>query len=105
MSHDQLFVEEQPFDPRLNTSRLAAHFKRVGIQSVSFEHGLTQEELHGFLEVFSDPQSHPSADAMNQAIAGLNVIHGKLNHVIYQKMTIEDKVVSRSEMDESNQSD
>jgi len=105
MSHDQLFVEEQPFDARLNTSRLAAHFKRVAIQSVSFEQGLAEEELHGFFKVFSDPQTHPSADAMNQAIAGLNVVHAKLNHVIYQKMTIEDKVVSRSEMDESNQSD
>jgi len=105
MSHDQLFVEEEQFDVRLNTSRLVAHFKRVGIQSVSFEQGLVGEELHGFIKVFSDPQTYPSAESMTKAIAGLNVIHSKINHVIYQKMTVEDKVVSRTEMDENDQGD
>lgn len=105
LNHDRLFVEEEPFDARLNTSRMVSHFKKVGIQSVSFEQGLTQEELLAFFKVFSDPQIHPSAESMTQAISVLNVINAKINHVIYQKMTVEEKIVTRSEVNEGEEDD
>ena len=37
LNREQFFIEEEPFDHRLNTSRMAAHFKKTGIQSISFE--------------------------------------------------------------------
>ena len=32
LNREQFFVEEEPFDLRLNTHRMVAHFKKVGIQ-------------------------------------------------------------------------
>ena len=34
MLHDKFFLEEQPFDPRINTSKMLPHFKKANIQDV-----------------------------------------------------------------------
>ncbi|RLB18655.1 MAG: hypothetical protein DRG63_02070, partial [Deltaproteobacteria bacterium] len=40
MTQEKFFIDEEPLDPRVNTSRLVNHFKKKGIQSISFEKGL-----------------------------------------------------------------
>ena len=69
LNREQLFVEEEPFDSRLNTSRIAAHFKKAGIQSISFEKGMNADELKCFVKIFVDPASYPKASSMQKALA------------------------------------
>ena len=61
LNREQFFIEEEPFDHRLNTSRMAAHFKKTGIQSISFEKGMAEADLKSFVKIFVDPKSYPKA--------------------------------------------
>ena len=68
MMQDKFFLEEEPLDPRINTSKMLPHFKKAQIQSLSFEKGLSESELRGFLKVFSDPKTHPTAESITTAL-------------------------------------
>ena len=37
LSRDRFYVDEEALDPRLSVSRIAAHFKKTGIESVSLK--------------------------------------------------------------------
>ena len=95
MNREQFFIEEEPFDPRLNLTRMVSHFKKAGLQSVSFERGLRSSEIALFVRVFTDLTTFPDADAMKRELKrkGVGVI--RINHVFYKKVTENDEVVSR----------
>jgi len=95
MHQDQFFLEEEPLDSRINTSKMVIHFKKAGIQSISFEKGMKSDELNLFIGIFSDLIKHPTADHMKKALLSSGVKGIKVNHVIFKKMTADDKVVSK----------
>lgn len=91
----QFFIDEEPLDPRVNVTRIASHFKKAGIQSISFERGVDKNDIRIFLEVTSSLDRYPDADAMKDALAAKGVDFMKINHVFYKKVTEDDEVVSR----------
>ncbi|MCF8063582.1 MAG: hypothetical protein K9M82_13780, partial [Deltaproteobacteria bacterium] len=95
LSRERFFIDEEPLDPRINVGRLVTHFKKAGIQSVSFYQGLRKNELRLFMEVFTSVHQYPSADVMIKAIEQKGIRHLRINHVYYQKVTSDDEVVSR----------
>ncbi|UCE52538.1 MAG: hypothetical protein JSV31_25315 [Desulfobacterales bacterium] len=97
-NRDQFFIEEEPFDQRLNTSRLIAHFKKAGIQSISFEKGVKRADLDKFVKIFADLKNYPTAVSMKNALAERMVSNIKINHVIYKKVTADDEIVSKEEL-------
>ena len=102
LNREQFFIEEEPFDHRLNTSRMAAHFKKTGIQSISFEKGMVEADLKSFVKIFVDPNNYPKASLMQNALAELSVSSVKINHVIYKKMTADDEIVSKEDLNQSS---
>ena len=102
LNREQFFIEEEPFDHRLNTSRMAAHFKKAGIQSISFEKGINEEEIKNFVKVFVDPKSYPKASSMQNALAKMLVSNVKINHVFYKKMTADDEIVTKEKIKETS---
>jgi len=68
MNQEQFFVEEEPFESRINPTRMTAHFKKVGIESISFEKHVSHEDLTLFLEVISDLNQFVSIEAMKVAL-------------------------------------
>jgi len=97
MTRDQFFLEEEPLDPRINASRMAAYFKKAEVQSISFERGLSEAEVKGFLNIFCDARNYPTAEAMKAALPSANVSHIRINHVFFQKMTADEAVVSKDQ--------
>ena len=95
MNQERFFIDEEPLDPRINVSRLVTHFKKAGVQSVSFYKGLRKNELRSFMEAFTALHLYPNAEAINKAIVRKGIRNVKINHVFYQKVTSEDEVVSR----------
>jgi hypothetical protein len=91
-------VDEEPLDPRLNVSKMGAHFSRAGIQSLTFEKGLGENEIKGFISVFTNLNAYPTADSMKTALKEMGVINIKINHVVYRKMTSDDEIVSRDSL-------
>lgn len=101
MAQEQFFVEDEPLDSRINTSKMLSHFKKGGIQSVSFEKGVKETDLKKFSKVFFDSARYVDADAMKAALAKEDVNKVKINHVFFKKVTEDDEVVSRETLNEA----
>jgi hypothetical protein len=99
MSQEQFFVEEEAFEPRINTTRMAAHFKKVGIESISFEKHLTREDLTYFLEVITDLNTYTSIDVMQAALKARSLNSIRINYVTFRKITEDEEVVKRDLLD------
>ncbi len=95
MTQEKFFIDEEPLDPRVNTSRIVNHFKKKGIQSVSFEKGLEKRELRSFVEIYSTPDKYPDAEAIKKALTARRIRHLKINHVFYKKVTADDEIISK----------
>ena len=98
MNRDQFFVEDEPLDPRLNVSRMVSHFKKAGVQSLSFHEGLQSNDIAEFVRVFIDLAAYPNADTMRRELGRKRVEAIKINHVVYKKVTEDDAVVSKDEL-------
>lgn len=95
LNRGQFFIDEEPLDPRVNVGRIVAHFKKAGIQSISFEKGVDKNDIRIFLEIISSLNKYPNADAMKDALAAKGVDFLKINHVFYKKVTEDDEVISK----------
>lgn len=95
LDRGNFFIDEEPLDPRINVHRVAALFKRCGLQSVSFEKGLTESELNIFAELFSSLASIANVEEVKTSLYQKGVFNIKVNHVIFRKVTEDDQVVSR----------
>jgi hypothetical protein len=94
-NHDQFFMDQEPVDPRINTQKVANHFKKTGIQSISFVKDLEKNEIKTFLEIYDAPEKYPDAETMKNKLKARRVQHLKINHVIFIKATEDDELVSR----------
>ncbi|MEN8243962.1 MAG: hypothetical protein ABFS43_03565 [Thermodesulfobacteriota bacterium] len=99
MSQEQFFVEEEPFESRINTTRMAAHFKKVGIESISFEKHLSREDLTYFLEVITDLNTYTSIGVMKTALEARSLTSVRINYVIFRKITEDEEVIKRDSLD------
>jgi molybdenum-dependent DNA-binding transcriptional regulator ModE len=106
LNREQFFIDEEPLDIRVNVSRVVEAFKKAGIQSISFYKGLAKTELWAFLEMFSSPRKYPNPEAIKKALIQKGVSRLKVNHVLFKKVTEDEKVVSgdtlEQEMPEMN---
>ena len=99
MNQDQFFMEEEPFESNINTSRVTAHFKKVGIESISFEKHVSREDLTLFLEVITDLNTYATIEVMKQALESKSLTSIKMNHVVFRKITADEEVVKRDSLD------
>ena len=83
MKHNQFFIEDEPFDSKLNTSRILSHFKQSATESISFENGIKDGEITNFFKVFCDLKKYPCADDMQAKIQKSGISHIKLKAVIH----------------------
>ncbi len=93
---EQFFIEDEPIDPNLNVFKMAAHFKKAAITSISIERGLELAELRAFVEIFLDSRGYPEAEAMRRAAAARQVRRIRINHVFFKKVTEDERIVDQS---------
>ena len=99
LHQDQLFVEDNALDSRINTNRLTAHFKKADIQSLAFEAGTTLADLTQFLEILTDLNRYPNADAMKKAVQEKGLDKILINYFVYQKIKNDEQVVKSSQVE------
>lgn len=97
MHREQFFFDDHPFEARVNVSKMLAHFKKVNVDSLFFEQGISENELKEFFRVFLDTDCYPKVDAMKKAFADCGVSHARVNHVFFKKMTEDDVVIERNQ--------
>ncbi len=92
---ESLYIDKWCVDQKLNVGRLLNIFQRTGIESISFESGISAEDIRGFIVTVSDIQLFPSVDNMKNEFARLEIERVRLNYVFYQKVTEDDTVVTK----------
>ena len=97
LNRDQLFLDEEPVDSRINTGRIVSLFKKAGVQSISFIDGISAEEIEGLIFILTTPLKYPDSDKMIEELNYRGVQNLKINHVFYKKMTKDEEVISRHE--------
>lgn len=95
LNREVFYVDEEQLDPRINVKRIAHVFKTHGIQSVSFEAGLTSSEIDIFIDIFSSMTGSTNAETIKSDLLRRGAYNLKVNHVLYKKVTEDDQVVSR----------
>jgi hypothetical protein len=95
LNRGQFFVDEEPLDPRINVKRIANLFETRGIQSISFDKGLTTGELLVFVEIFSSLSLKQDVETTKKSLHTKGAYHIKINHVLYKKVTEDDQIISR----------
>jgi hypothetical protein len=95
LNREQFYVDEEPLDPRINVKRIAALFESHGVQSISFDQGLTPGELDVFIGIFSSLTLMQNAEAIKKSLYTKGAYHIKINHVLYKKVTEDDQIISR----------
>ena len=95
-TRNQFYLEDEPLDRNLNFFKMASHFKKTDVTSISIEKGLQKDEVENFVRIFLNPRSYPGAEAMRNAAATRQVRHIRINHIFYQKVTEDDQVVAKS---------
>ena len=95
-TRNQFFLEDEPLDRNLNFFKMASHFKKADVTSISIERGLQKDEVENFVRIFLDTRSYPGAEAMRNAAAARQVRNIRINHIFYQKVTEDDQVVAKS---------
>lgn len=95
LNRGHFYVDEEALDPRINVGRIVDLFKNVGIQSISFEKGLSTAELANFLVLFSKLTKASEIEEFKKSLFSKGIFNIKVNHVVYKKVTEDDQVVSR----------
>jgi hypothetical protein len=97
MNQEQIFVDEEPVDQRVNTSKMVAFFKKTEIQSVSFYKGIDRDELVSFTDIFTSLKRYLNANAMRKEMEARRIKHVRINHVFFKKVSRDEEVVSRED--------
>ena len=95
MNQEQFFVDEEPVDPRINTSKMVAHFKKAEILSISFCEGLDKIETSTFVEIFTNLKKYSHVQKMKEGLESRGVRSIKINHVFFKKVSTDEEIVSR----------
>jgi len=100
-SRGQFFLEDDALDPSLNYFKMSSHFKKAQVASIAWMRDVQKREIEEFLKIFLDTRNHPNAERMRIAARSLQITHIRINHVTYQKVTEDDRIVSKSAVSHS----
>ena len=98
LHQDQVFVEDEALDSRINTSRLTNHFKKADIQSLAFESGMTLADLTQFLEILTDLNQYPDATRMKAALEANGLDNILINYFVYKKLKTDETIVKSDQV-------
>jgi len=97
MNQDQIFVDEEPVDERINTSKMVAFCKKTEIQSISFYNGIDRDELVSFMDIVASLKRYPNANAMKKEMETRRIKHVRINYVFFKKVSRDEEVISRED--------
>jgi hypothetical protein len=89
----QVVIEDEMLDPRINANRLLSHFKKTEVRSLAFEAGMTLADLTQFLEIFTDLNQYPDADAIKNALQEKGLDKILINYFVFQKVKKDEEIV------------
>jgi hypothetical protein len=101
IERESVFIENYCIDKLVNTRRMVAYFKKAGIHSISFEEGVSPEEVRSFIRILGDVRESPSVKAVEGLLRADEVKKIRINYVVYRKVTVDEEVVDKRAIDDS----
>ncbi|MBD3345314.1 MAG: hypothetical protein GF401_09660 [Chitinivibrionales bacterium] len=95
--HDSLYIEQYCVDSKLKADRIIGAFKKVGIESISFEQGIAVKDIREFARIFDSNEQYDSIDAVETELAQRNVGGVRLNYITYRQVKADEDIVNRDE--------
>jgi hypothetical protein len=99
VERESAYVENFCVDKIINVRRLILHFKKAGLQSISFDSSVSLESIRSLFMVLSDQQGYPAVDDMKNGLMLKHCEGVRLNYVVYRKMTVDEAVVNKESAD------
>ncbi len=97
LHRESLFVDQWRVDMKIHARKLLDFFTKSGVQSISFEKGLTGDLLRAFFPVLVG--SDKKVERIQNSLAQRNITNIKINYVFYRKITSDETVVQKDSPD------
>ncbi|MBD3320607.1 MAG: hypothetical protein GF350_05870 [Chitinivibrionales bacterium] len=97
--HDSLYMEKYCVDSKLKADRIIATFKKTGLESLSFEEGITGKDIREFIQIFSRSDTYGSVDEMSADLAKRSITGIRLNYIMYRQVKADENIVNSTEID------
>lgn len=92
-----LFIEKHPVGTRFNPRRLIDSFNEMGLESVTFRTGFNTTDAWALISVLANLLDYPSLAAAEADLGKHQSGAIQFNHIVYRKITSDQKVVSSSD--------
>jgi len=98
---DSIYIENHCVDKLVSVQRINNRFKKAGVQSVSFDRYASLESVQALFYVMGSLSDFQSVDTMLSYLQNERVSGVKINYVVYKKVTIDDAIVTKDSLSET----
>lgn len=98
---ESIFCENHCVDKLVSTQRINNRFKKLGVQSISFDRETSRESALALFYVMGSLSDFPNVDAMRAFLASQCVSGIRINYVVYRKVTLDDAIVNKDVLSET----
>ncbi|MBN1307318.1 MAG: hypothetical protein JXA18_05340 [Chitinispirillaceae bacterium] len=98
VDRESLFLEECPADKVINTRRLLQQFEKSGVVSITFEKGLTHNDVELLIRYMGNSNAVTPVEQLQQVFQQSGCAGIKLNFIRYGKITTDQTVIGKNEM-------
>lgn len=92
-----IFIENHCVDKLVSVPRIVSRFIKTAVQSVTFDKDASVEDVQALFFVIGAMADFTSVDTMQAYFVKERINGVKINYVVYQKVTLDDKVINKNE--------
>ncbi len=99
-TRDSLYVEGHCVDDVVRSDKIIALLARGGLESISFERGVTGGEVAALAGILGDPGTYTDPEGIRKALEEAGAARVRLNYVQLKQVRADQEVVGRDEAEE-----
>lgn len=100
LDREMLYIERHIINRKFNATRLINLFRRTGVESVTFNHGLARNQVEILMGILADPESYPDPDTIKAVLDKSGANNIRVNHIMYRKVTSDEEIVTQDELED-----
>lgn len=98
---DSIYIENHCVDKLVSVQRINSRFKKAGVQSISFDRDASQNSALALFYMMGSLSDFKSLETMQAYLDNERITGVRINYVVYQKVTIDDAIVSKTTLSET----
>jgi len=96
-----VFFENHCVDKLVSVQRITSRFNKTGVQSVSFDRNASLESVQALFYIMGSLSDFTNVESMQAYLSNERISGVKINYVVYQKVTLDDTVVNKITLSET----